>query len=77
MSDTSAEIVLGTPKGFVRAQDICVISDPEVKWSLGFVLNCATSFEQYFDPSEQLPEGIVTSHSAVVHGGLPRCQISQ
>ena len=68
MSGTSAEIVLGTPKGIVRARDI---TEPAVRWNADFVLRCTVSIEQYIDPSEQLPERIIHAPSAVVHDGLP------
>ena len=62
---------MGTPSGVVRARDVGVISDPEVRLNLAFVLNCTKAFEQCVDPSEQLPERIVTSPTAVVHDGFP------
>ena len=73
MSGTSAEIVLGTPKGIVRARDVRVITEPAVRWNADFVLSCTMSFEQYIDPSEQLPERIIHAPSAVVHDGLQSC----
>ena len=71
MSGTSAEIVLGTPKGIVRARDVRIISDPAVRWNAGFVLRCTTAFEQYIDPSQQIPDKITTEPSPVVTDGLP------
>ena len=71
MSGTSAEIVLGTPKGIVRARDVRVIADKEVRWNADFVLRCTTSFEQYIDPSQQNPDRIVADPSVVVHDELP------
>ena len=71
MSGTSAEIVLGTPKGIVRARDVRIISDPAVRWNAGFVLRCTTAFEQYIDPSQQIPDKIITERSPVFTDGLP------
>ena len=56
MSGTSAEIMIGTPTGIKRTRDIRVIADDDIRWSAEFVLKCNTSFEQYIDPSQQLPD---------------------
>ena len=82
MSGTLAEIVLGTPKGIVRARDVRVITESAIRWNADFVLRCTMSFEQYIDPSEQLPERIVNAPSAVVHDGLPEmpevfCEVTE
>ena len=71
MSGTSSEIALGTPKEIVRARDVQIISGPAVRWNAEFILRCTTSFEQYIDPSQQIPDRIVTDPSPVVRDGLP------
>ena len=55
----------------MRARDVRDITEPAVRWNADFVLSCTMSFEQYIDPSEQLPERIIHAPSAVVHDGLP------
>ena len=59
MSGTSAELVIGTPRGIVRTKDVRVLSDHGARWNSEFVLKCNASFEQYIDPSQELPERII------------------
>ena len=69
MSGTSAELVIGTPKGIVRTKDIRVISDHSARWNSDFLLRCNTSFEQYVDPTQKLPDKTTAQPSAVIHDG--------
>ena len=54
-SGMSSEFVLGTPQGVVRSRDVRVLADDGSRWNLKLVMQFGTPFEQYVDPTEQLP----------------------
>ena len=55
MSAMSSDVVLGTPQGEVRSRDVRGLADDGSRWNLKFVMQFGTPFEQYVDPTEQLP----------------------
>lgn len=71
ISGLSTELVVGTAKGVFRTRDVRALSEPEAKWNGKAVLDFDTSFEQYIDPTETLPDRIAIEPGVVAHDDLP------
>ena len=67
----STELLVGTPKGVFRTRDVRALSDTPAKWNREFVLKFNTPFENYVDPSEQLPDQVIIEPGVIAHGELP------
>ena len=58
MSGMGSELIIGTPEGVMRTRDIRTLADERSRWNGPGALRLDTRFEQYVDPSEQLPDKI-------------------
>ena len=67
----STELLVGTPRGVFRTRDVRALSDTPAKWNCEFVLKFNTPFENYVDPSEQLPDRVIIEPGVIAHGELP------
>ena len=72
ISGMSTELLVGTPRGVFRTRDVRALSDAPAKWNCEFVLKFNTPFENYVDPSEQLPDRVIIEPGVVAHGELPQ-----
>ena len=67
----SVELLPGMPKGVLRSRDASIFPGRGFKWSSDFVLQIDNTFEQYGDPSGELPERICIEPGVVAYDEMP------